>query len=89
MEESRSYGTPAIKVRGKLLARLRSDAERGFAVSGDFPEREALMEARPDVFSITDHYTDWPMVVINLEKIPWKMMPSLLEDVVAACSAAE
>ena len=39
VEESRSYGTPALKVKGKFLARLRSEAEGGLAISGlDFNE---------------------------------------------------
>lgn len=80
VEESRSYGTPAIKVKGKILARLRSEAEGGLAILCDFPERESLMEADPSVFYVTDHYADWPMVLINLEKVPWDMMPSIIED---------
>ena len=45
VEESRSYGTPALKVKGKFLARLRSEAEGGLAIQCDFMERETLMQS--------------------------------------------
>lgn len=80
VEESRSYGTPALKVKGKILARLRSEAEGGLAIRCDFPEREALVDADPKTFYITDHYADWPMVLINLDNVLWDTMPGILED---------
>lgn len=79
VEESRSYGTPAIKVKRKLLARLRSEAEGGLAIVCDFMEREMLMQAAPETFYITDHYADWPMVLINLKTVRWDAMPDILE----------
>lgn len=39
VEESTSYGTPALKVRGKLLARLWEDGET-LVVKIDFDTRE-------------------------------------------------
>ena len=79
-EESRSYGTPALKVKGKILARLRSEAEGGLALQCDFEARQMLMETEPGVFYITDHYAGWPMVLIDLKKVAWEMMPDLLEQ---------
>ena len=79
VEESRSYGTPAIKVKRKLLARLRSEAEGGLATMCDFVDREMLLQAAPETFYITDHYADWPMILINLETVRWDAMPDILE----------
>ncbi|MXY56693.1 MAG: MmcQ/YjbR family DNA-binding protein [Gammaproteobacteria bacterium] len=79
VEASRSYGTPAIKVKRKLLARLRSEAEGGLAIVCDFVDREMLLQAAPETFYITDHYADWPMVLINLETVRWDAMPDILE----------
>ena len=39
-----------------------------------------IMAADPEVFYITDHYADYPMVLINLSKIRWEAMPGLLEQ---------
>jgi hypothetical protein len=80
VEESRSYGTPAIKVKGKLLARLRSEAEGGLAIHCELLDREMLMAADPEVFYITDHYANYPMVLINLAEVRWEAMPGILEQ---------
>ena len=64
--EDRSYGTPALKAKGKLIARLRSEAEGGLAIRCELLDREMLMQADPDTFYITDHYANYPMVLINL-----------------------
>ena len=79
VEVSRSYGTPAIKVKRKLLARLRSEDEGGLAIRCDFVEREMLLQAAPETFYITDHYADYPMVLINLETVRWDAMPDIVE----------
>ena len=68
-EESTSYGTPSVKVKGKLLSRLRTEAEGGLALVCDFIDREILLQADPDVFYLTDHYNNYPMVLIRLERI--------------------
>lgn len=80
VEESQSYGTPALKVRGKFLARLRTQAEGGLAIGCDFVERHMLMQADPDTFYITDHYANSPMVLVDLRKVRWAAMPQLVEQ---------
>ncbi len=79
VEVSRSYGTPAIKVKRRLLARLRSEGEGGLAIQCDFVEREMLLQAAPETFYITDHYANSPMVLINLETLRWDAMPDIVE----------
>ena len=69
VERSTSYGTPALKVKGKLFARLKEDAER-IAVFVDFLEREALTQENPDAYIVTDHYRNHPMMLVDLEAIP-------------------
>jgi YjbR len=43
VEEGTSYGTPAFRVRGKFLARLREDGET-LVVKCDYHERDLRME---------------------------------------------
>lgn len=78
---SRSYGTPAIKVKQKLMARLRSEAEGGLAIRCDEIERQMLLQAAPETFYITDHYAKGrtSMVLINLETVRWEAMRGILE----------
>jgi len=68
VEDSRSYGTPALKVRGRLLARLKEDG-RTLVVIVDFGMREALMQAEPGTFFITDHYLNYPAILVRLATV--------------------
>jgi len=67
VEESTSYGTAALKVRGKLFARLREDGETLVVRVGD--EREALVLAAPGTFFVTPHYEKYPWVLVRLAAI--------------------
>ena len=67
-EESTSYGTPAFKVKGKLFARFHQDGE-ALVVSVDFEEREEMMNADPEKFYITDHYRNYPWILVRLSKV--------------------
>jgi hypothetical protein len=78
-ELSTSYGTPAVKVRGKLMSRWRSEAEGALAVRCDFLDRQILLLTRPDVFFLTDHYRDYPMVLIHLQKASKAVLTEAVE----------
>lgn len=80
IEISRSYGTPSIKVAGKVMARLRTEAEGGLALRCDVVEQETLMETAPEVFYITDHYQGSDMFLINLAKVDWETMAELIRS---------
>jgi hypothetical protein len=68
VEDGTSYGTPALKVRKKLLVRLREDGD-SLVMPGVPPdERDMLVERQPKVFYFTDHYKDYPYVLIRLSK---------------------
>ena len=79
VELSTSYGTPSIKVKKKILARLRSEAEGGLAIRCDFVDRQMLMQAAPEAFYLTDHYRDYPMVLINLAEVRRDALPDIVE----------
>src|SRR5437588_11288817 len=67
-EESTSYRTPAFKVKGKLFARLHQDGE-SLVIVVDFEEREEMMSAAPDEFYITDHYLNYPWMLVRMSKV--------------------
>ena len=68
VENGTSYGTPALKVRKKLLARLKEDGD-SLVIPGVPPEeRDMLVERDPKVFYFTDHYKDYPIVLARLSK---------------------
>src|SRR5437764_15338834 len=62
VEEGTSYGTAALKVRGKLFVRLKEDGETIVLRTDEF-ERSHLMQSHPKMFYITDHYRDYPWVL--------------------------
>lgn len=80
VEDTRAYGTPCIKVKGKVMARLRTEAEGGLALRVDMLDRHMLLQADPQAFYLTPHYEDWPMVLVNLMEVRWDAMPGLIED---------
>jgi len=79
VEASISYGTPSVKVNGKILSRLRTEAEGALALHCDFIDREMLLQAAPDVFFLTDHYRNYPMVLIHLDKVRADALADLAE----------
>ncbi len=68
VEEGTSYGTLAFRVSKKFLCRMKEDGE-SLAIRMDFAEREMLIAGEPETFYITDHYRNYPMVLIRLPKI--------------------
>ena len=78
VEERTSYGTPAFFVGKKMLARFSEDgADVVFRMSLD--EKAFLMEADPETFYETDHYSGWPAVLGRVDKLDAATVRSLLE----------
>ena len=67
-EASTSYGTPSVKIRGKILSRWRTETEGALAIRCDFLDRQILLQTQPDVFFLTDHYVNYPMVLMRMEE---------------------
>jgi hypothetical protein len=78
VELSTSYGTPALKVRKKLLARLREDGETLVLLQVGDIERQMYLDTQPGVFYLTPHYVGWPTVLIRLPAIDEVQMRVLL-----------
>ncbi len=66
IEESTSYGRPALKVRGKFVAALRTDPD-ALVVRCDLEEKPLLLEARPDILFETPHYHGWGYMLVKLD----------------------
>ena len=78
VEDGTSYGTPALKVRKKLLARLREDGDTLVMPGVPPEERDTLVESQPKIFYFTDHYRDYPTVLIRLSKASRDIVEPLL-----------
>lgn len=78
VEDGTSYGTAALKVRKKMLVRLKEDQDSLVVPGIEHDERAMLMETRPKIFYITDHYRDWPSVLVRLSKCSRATLEPLL-----------
>jgi hypothetical protein len=76
--EGTSYGTPALKVGGKLIARVHQNLDC-LVLRTDFMGREILMQSAPDAFFITDHYRDYPWILVRFAVVEKRALPDLIE----------
>jgi len=79
VEEGLSYRTPAFRVRGRFLARLKEDGGT-LVLRTDFDTREALMASDPETFYITDHYLGYPAILVRLSSVHLQDLRRLFED---------
>jgi hypothetical protein len=69
VEVGTSFRTPALRVRGKGMCRLRSNPDALVLRVSDMGEREALLQGQPDVFFSTPHYEGYPYVLVRLAAV--------------------
>ena len=78
--DGRSYGFPALKVGKKFLARLRDDNTVLVVSLGSFEDRDYLLADQPLVFFTTEHYRDYPTVLVRLAAVRESRLRELLKD---------
>lgn len=77
VEEGTSYGTPALKVRGKLFVRLHQDLDK-IVLKMPFDRREEMMASDPQTYFITEHYAEHPYILVSLARVRADALPDLL-----------
>ncbi len=77
--EGPSYGTPGFRVGKQLFARLHQDGE-SLVIWMDPAERAMRMRANPETFYITDHYLNYPWMLVRLSRVSLDDLRELLED---------
>jgi hypothetical protein len=81
VEESTTYGVSSLKVGGKLLTcpAINKSAEPGsIVVRVTFDQRDELIGEAPDVYYVTDHYVNYPSVLVRLSRIDPDALRGLL-----------
>jgi hypothetical protein len=81
VEESTAYGSPALKVGGKLLACIpvhRSAEPGSLAVRVGFEDCAELLTGAPDVYYVTDHYVGYEAVLVRLARVTPEILKDLL-----------
>lgn len=80
VEEGTCFGTPALRVRGKFMCRLRTDPDALVVRVIDLADAQALLLGQPDVFFSTPHYDGSPYVLVRLDVVGEDELAELLED---------
>jgi hypothetical protein len=78
VEDSTSYGTAALKIRGKLFVRLHQSGEC-FVLRTTILDRQIMMQANPQAFFLTDHYLGYPWILVRFAAVRKSDLPELLE----------
>jgi hypothetical protein len=60
------FRTPCLKVRKKSFCRLKENGKDVVFLLENVDEQEALIETRPKIYYITDHYRGYPAVLARL-----------------------
>lgn len=82
VEGSSLHGAPSLKVSGRLLAcpAIHKSAEPdSLMVRIDFDERRKLIASQPDIYYLTDHYQNYPAVLVRLANISRDALRDLIE----------
>jgi hypothetical protein len=83
VEEGTMYGSPALKLRGRLLACLaihKSVEPGSLVIRTDFDERTSLLAEEPETYYLTDHYVNHPVVLVRLSRIRADQLGDLLRS---------
>jgi hypothetical protein len=75
--DSTSYGTAALKVKGKLMVRLREEGDT-IVLKMPFDLRAELMEGDPETYFITDHYEGHEWILVRLARLAPEALTDLL-----------
>jgi len=77
--EKPSYGKPSFFVAKKFFTRYRKDDNALVFVVADMPTRDMMLELDPKTYFITDHYKDYPAVLVRMERITPDELKLMLE----------
>lgn len=79
VEAGSSYGTPGLRVGGKLMARLRED-DVLVLKPVDEVEQRFLMDTHPAAFFLTEHYRGYRVILVRLSQVDAGQLAELIEQ---------
>ena len=78
IERSTTYGYPALKVGGKVVANY-CRYPGTLSVHCPIELKAVLIEAEPDIYYDTDHFAGWPAVLVRMDVIGDEALAGRLE----------
>ena len=82
VEVTTTWGAPTLKVRGKMLACVainKSAEPNSMVVRMDTAQRDVLIEEDPATYYLTDHYVDYPCVLVRMSRVSTDALRDLLQ----------
>src|SRR5262245_52499013 len=77
--EKSSYGNPSIFIAKKFFTRWRKEEDSIVWIVDSMDERDHLLDIDPKTYFITEHYRDYPSVLVRAERIDAAMLKKMLE----------
>ena len=81
-EVGTAYGSPALKVNGRMYAAIaiNKEAEPNSLVVflADFDQRDALIAEEPETYYVKPHYEAHPVVLVRLSRVTRDALADLL-----------
>lgn len=81
VEAGTAYGSPALKVGGTMFACIaihQSAESDSLVIRIPFDRRDELIEADPATYYVTEHYVNYPCVLVRLGRVHQDALPDLL-----------
>jgi len=76
--EKPSYGKPSYFVAKKFFTRLRAEDNSVVFIVDGMDQRDLMLELDPQTYHITDHYKDYPAVLVRMERISTEELQTML-----------
>lgn len=76
--ESTSYGAPSLKVRTSNFVSVRGPQE--MVLHCPLEQKDLLIEMAPEIYWQTDHFKNWPGLLVRMDVIGDEELKLRLED---------
>jgi hypothetical protein len=78
-EEGTSYTHPAILASKKFFTRYRKEDNSAVLIVAGMEYRDMLLEMDPKTYFITEHYKNFPSVLVRLERVTKDEVRTMLD----------
>jgi len=78
--EGKSYGLPSFLLNGRFLGRFRDDDTVLVLQLATIDDRDFLMQLEPRAFFFTEHYRNYPAVLVRLAEVRRDLLTTVIKD---------
>ena len=78
-EAKLSYGKPAFVVAKKFFTRVRAEDNSLVMIVNSIDQRDMMLELDPKTYFITDHYKNYPSILVRMDRVSPEEVRAMLE----------